>query len=227
MKLAILLITKDREDLTAETVKTFQKYNGWCANAPGDVFMYHGDDASKTRANIDLATEFGYTNILANEPDKQLGAHVMRRAMIERAVMLCDPTHIFVLENDWRSYKPMPWEAIAEAFARDDVYAFRLYGVHKQKDGTRPTGDRHAGRDKADPQWTDIELGGVQCQIGDIHWGAPPAIVKTEQLRFLHTNTKSDSSSMRKSGLIQERTVRVVDNVFWHIGRNRTPGFRR
>ncbi len=72
-----------------------------------------------------------------------------------------------------------------------------------------------------------MEFAGERCQLGDIHWGAPPCVVRTDKLLWLHEGTRSDKSSMTKSGQIQEKTVRVVDNVFWHIGYERTPRFRK
>lgn len=227
MRLVIALITKDRADKTEETLRTFNHYNGWCARAVYDTYCVHGDDGSVTWDNHKLAHTFGFKTIVANDVASQLGAHAMRRRVIQKSIELHDPTHILVLENDWRCVRPLPWNAIEHGFRYDDVYAFRLYGEQKQEDGTRPAGAEHAGRGKADPKWCDINLAGETYEIGDIHFGAPPCIFRAEELVWLHEGTSSDSKSMRKSGQIDKRTVRVKENVFWHIGYDRTPGFRR
>lgn len=225
MRLAILLITCDRAELTSRTLESFVQHNGSRPLTPWDTVYLHGDDNSLRRDNCELAARWGFETVIVTR-NKQLGAHRMRRKMIEHAMTL-GVTHILVLENDWESVAPLPWPAITEIFSREDVYCFRLYGVQKQADGTRPAGPFHAGRRKADPQWQDHTFGGLRCQLGDIHWGAPPAVVVADKLLWLHQGTTSDSQSMRKSGEIQEKTVRVYDNIFWHIGVERTPRFRK
>lgn len=226
MKLATIFITSDRADLTEKTLRTFSKFNGWGVYAPFDTIWLHGDDASSSRENRDLAQAYGYRSVVNTKPNKRLGAHAMRRTMIDEAIER-DATHVLVLENDWESTREMPWTAIDEAFRRDDVWAFRLYGEHKQKDGTRPAGHLHAGRDCANPHWKSLALGNERCQIGDIHFGAPPCVFEINALRSIHEGTKSDSAAMKRSGKIQLKTIRLIENVFWHIGFERTPGFRK
>jgi hypothetical protein len=228
MKLATIFITSGREDKSEQTLTSFAKYNGWGAHAPYDTIWLHGDDASETRRNKELANSFGYKTVVSTSEKKRLGAHAMRRKMIDEALDR-GATHIFILENDWESVREMPWTAIRMAFELEDqaVWAMRLYHTQKQRDGTRPTGAVHAGRNNADPGWRPLQLAHTACEIGDIHFGAPPCVFEAHQLRWLHDRTVSESASMRKSGQIVMKTVRVVENVFWHIGYERTPGFHR
>ena len=224
MKLAIILITSGREDCTEKTLDSFFRMNGTCDIAPFEVKLYHGDDMSKTERNRVLARTHGFDSIL--QTTSRHGAHGMRQRMLLGVVKRCDPTHIMVLENDWESVQPMPWRAIQEAFAFDTTYAFRMYGEQKQLDGTRPAGPFHAGRDLADPKWANVLYGSTECEIGSIHWGAPPCVVSTRELLYLHSGTTRDKQSMVKSGKIDKMTVRVKRNVFYHIGYERTPDFR-
>lgn len=223
MRLATILITSGREDKTEQTLRTFKQHNG-VGYTPCDVMWLHGDDASATKQNAQLAKEYGYKTVHQSKP--RLGAHAMRYKMIRKA-MARGATHIFLLENDWESVQPMPWSAITAAFDRDDVWAFRLYHEQKQADGTRPCGTAHYGRAKADPAWEPVKFTHLDCEIGDIHFGAPPCVFDAELLAEIHRDAKSESGSMKRSGKITKRTVRVQENIFWHIGYERTPGFRK
>lgn len=232
MKLAVMLITSNRSELTERTLKTFWEHLPKHSDLPFDVTFVHGDDASADPTNSMYAAAHGFKTIHETPVHRRLGAHAMRRAMILQTIKKADPTHIMVLENDWESVRSVPWAAIKAAFERDDVYAFRLYHEHKQEDRTRPTGPEHAGRkhlgkEACAANWKKIELAGEQCEIGDIHFGAPPCVFRVEELVKLHTGTKSDSEAMRLSGKIKAKTVRVTENVVWHIGTLRTPGFRK
>lgn len=220
MKLALLLVTSNRSDLTKRTLESFRQMNG--ESLPCTLF--HADDVSATAENFELAKAFGCQTILRST--QRLGAHGTRAAALRRIAEMDCPTHVFILENDWRSARPVPWDQVQFFADHSKAYCFRLYGAQKQEDGTRPAGAHHAGRDNADPGWQDLTGVMSGCEIGDIHWGAPPHVARMGTLLKLHTDTRNDRQVMKKSGRVKEKVIRVKDNVFWHIGDERTPGFK-
>ena len=232
MKLAIVLITCEREDYTRKTCELFARHNGWCANAPFDVRMYHIDDASTSDENMELARQFGYETL--HQHFVRRGNTVTRVRAIEMAAEACEPTHIMLLENDWECLRPMPWEAIQFAMEHPehDIYHLRLWHHFKYRtsdeawDGvSEPPFRGHKGRRNAPEGWVPLEGAPEPMDIGDGHWGAPPSITRTKETRWLHHNATSEQKSRVRSGLIQARCARVKKNVFYHIGDERTPGF--
>lgn len=128
---------------------------------------------------------------------------------------------MLLLENDWETVKPFPFGIFETIRARGDVYTLRLYGTHKSRDGRRPVGTRHRGRDGADPQWQQFD----GYEVGDIHWGNPPAVSNLEIVRELFRGARTEKGAILRSGIIKAHVARVVENVVYHIGEERTPRF--
>jgi hypothetical protein len=220
MNLALLLITSNRPDLTKRTLESFRQMNGEALPCQ----LFHADDVSAGDENFELAKAFGCQTILRTT--RRHGAHGTRYQALKRIAEIADPTHVFLLENDWRSARPVPWDQVRFFADHTNAYCFRLYGEQKQEDGTRPAGPVHAGRDNADPGWKPLDGVMKGCELGDIHWGAPPHVATMKHLLKLHSRTANDRQVMRESGKINQPVIRVRSNVFWHIGDERTPGFK-
>jgi hypothetical protein len=87
---------------------------------------------------------------------------------------------------------------------------------------------RHRGRDNANPDWKLFTGAPEAIEIGDIHWSAPPAVTRIDEAVWLHKGVRAESGSIQRSGEIQHKVARVMENVIWHIGEaRRTPEFKR
>lgn len=219
MRIATCLMTCDRSDLTARVVQSMIE--------PGELYvghsiLAHGDDASSSFKNHSIAHEAGFKTIAQSM--QRVGCFEMRKRLITETVKLYSPTHVLLWENDWECVRPIPWRSMQKALD-DDTWQFRLYGAHKQEDNTRPCGAFHAGKNKKDPGWVPFISAGVQCERGDIHWGTPPALCRTEELMYLLGKSNSDKEMWERSGDLSSLTARVVENVVWHVGFEQTPGF--
>ena len=238
MKLGIGLISCDRVEETRRTVETFAKYNtgDHPLDVPGEhvVQLFHADDSSTDPALRLHAKNHGF-HLITKIHEPRQGGQAMRRQFIT-AAKNAGCTHIMVLENDWESVRPLPWAAIKYAFSHDQVYCMRLYGVYRERDpvtglGRRACGKTHYGKGKGtwDPKWMPATHPSFNetIEFGDIHWGAPPNITRIAEAVYLHEDTKSEGGIIRKSAKLGNLlTARVVDNVFYHIGYDRTPGFK-
>lgn len=234
MKLAILLITCDRPKYTEHTLTSFSLCNSWCGSAPYPVSLVHIDDASQTDENLDMADAAGF-RLLRRMPTRA-GNTPTRKTGIRLTVQEVDPTHIMLLENDWECQREMPWKLIAEIMEHPehDIYHLRLWHHFKSKqkydswDKVTPLVSRgHAGRGRADPGWTPLAGLSEPADVGDIHWGAPPAVTRVEELLRIHHKATSEHDSILASGKITARTAQVKENVFFHIGEQRTPRFQK
>lgn len=234
MKLAIILITCDRENYTRKTLEGFSHFNQRCADTPYPVKLYHVDDASDTDLNVRLAAKYGFETVRRHP--SRLGNTATRSKAIYSVDKIAGPSHIMLLENDWESDRALPWEAIRFAMEHKehDIYHMRLWRYFKSRkkfaswDGRSELVYRgHAGRNRAAPGWQPLLGAPEVLEIGDIHWGAPPAVTRTKEMVWLHEGVSSESESILRSGEITARVAQVTTNVFWHIGEERTPGFRR
>lgn len=219
MRIVTCLMTCERPDLTARVVQSMIE--------PGELYvghtiLVHGDDASSSYENHAIAREAGFTNVV--QTTARIGAHGLRKRLVQAAIEQYDPTHILVWENDWECVRPIPWRAMQKALD-EDTWQFRLFGEHKQEDLTRPAGAVHVGKDGREPGWQKFVSSGVLCERGDIHWSTPPTLCRAEELAYVVAGTSSDKEMWHRSGDLSVLTARVVENVVWHIGEKQTPGF--
>lgn len=221
MKLAVCLVTADRPEFTRVTLESLFTHN------PGlDALLLHADDGSTTPTNKELARMFGFQPVFYNKGPR-LGGQRMRFELA-RAARELGATHVLMLENDIESCRPLPLGFLEFAFERPDVYCVRLYGIYKERNQQRKCAPSHHGKGKGtfDPGWKPFSNPfGETAEIGDAHWGAQPCITRINELVFLHDGTRSEGQSRRKSGKLDFFTVRLMDNVTYHIGAERTPGF--
>lgn len=221
MKIAITLLTCGRADYTARTVDTLLQHNPDLATR---AVLLHGDDhgpAAQANKNFAIAREAGFATILS--PEKQLGVARMTeelfRVAAERRV-----DAVLNLQNDWISERPIPWDDLDQLLSHPNIYNVRLYGEFKSWSGR--CGIHHGGRSPREVvSWTpDSAL--PAYEVGDIHWGHPPAVTRIADAVALTKDAKSESESRRRSGDIRLLTARTIQNVMRHIGTERTPRFR-
>lgn len=233
----VVLLTCERAEYTARTIETFLHHNRECLNvttlddsAPrfdaGGIDcrfkLWHCDDASKDRRVRALADEAGFKPLIYT--DTRVGVtEMIRRA--SRRLEHDGAQWMMLLENDWETDRPFPWPVFDEVQARGDVWAMRLFGIFKERGDKLASGSRHRGRNGADPCWQHFEVEGELYEVGNIHWGNPPSVAKVKWVAWLHKKAKTEKDTISRSGEIPEKVARVIPNVVYHIGFERTPGF--
>lgn len=230
-RIAVCLITCNRESYTRETVESFMDMN---AGEPGfERFdLLHGDDASATKLNTSLADRAGFHLVV--ESPTRVGITDMIRRMAVR-VQRAGQSHMLLLENDWKSVRPFPWELFDYFAAVPCAYTLRLTGQFKEWDdetnrGRRPFGTDHAGRGNKPVHWAPLMDAPEPAEMGSIHFGNPPGVTRIETLLWLLKGCVSENEVRQKSGSLEvgnDYTIRPAENVFYHIGAERTPGFVR
>lgn len=210
--LAVCLLSCGRPDLTRRTVESFIRHN-----APGlhEMKLLHAvDECGKADPNWTIANTWGFRCVHA--PRERRGLMAGLRALVSAAgASGCD--RFLWLENDWESVEAVP------LFAGPDgnVQCLRLYGVDKQADGTRPAGRKNMVTGEK-ITWRRIR--GGFWEAGGAHFGGAPSICSVGQfLPHLDAATSMKDLARRVGSL---RTLRVVDNIVWHIGDEGTPGFK-
>lgn len=221
MKIAITLLTCGRTDYTRRTLSTLCRYN---PNLADDFVLLHGDDhaplADATESRK-LAKMAGFETVLS--PSLQYGVARMTELLFQEAQKRgCDA--VLNLQNDWESLRPIPFSEVAKILSSEEIYNVRMYGALKSHHGK--CGIHHGGRaPRQVVEWAPHStVGGYE--VGDIHWGHPPAVTRMADAVALTRGAGSESVSRIRSGEITRLTARVVSNVFNHIGQNRTPRFR-
>lgn len=218
MRVAICLLTCERYDYTKRTVESLALHNELRA-----FTLLHGDDASRDNRNREIAEFHGFE--LVKSPVSRQGVMAMQSRLAAAAAdRRCDWT--VILQNDWECVRSFPYGLLMTLDRMPDVHCLRLYGRWKER-GARPTGDAHKGKGGKPAGWRPLECAPEAAEIGDIHWGSPPCATRTPVLRWLLAGAERERDVRAKSGEISTLTARVVDNVFWHIGADRTPEFKR
>jgi hypothetical protein len=214
VKIAITFLTCDRVEYTRRTLETLAAHNDL-----SQFILLHGDDASTDDAGGKLARSIGFMTI-AQSRSKRAGVCKMT-ADLFAAAKSYGADFVINLQNDWESWRPIPVGDFETIFADPQVYCLRLYGAMKSVSGR--CGLHHGGREPRKlVEWRELSPG---YQIGDIHWGHPPAVTRIGHAIKLTRGAIRESVSRKRSGQLTDLTVRVVENVFGHIGRERTPGF--
>jgi hypothetical protein len=206
MKIAVCLLTCDRDDYTATTLSTFT-----AMNPDLDRFdLWHADDASTSDRNMNLAASYGFRTVVQNAT--RLGWLETRRALFTAAARQRAKWVLF-LENDIESLRPFPWDLfdfVVKMHQR--VFCLRLYGRFKNAAKTDRCLETHKREGHAPVNWQPLKFAPELAQIGRIQWSAQPCVTKIEPLLALH-KTGHEPHAL---------TVRVKKNVMGHIGVTRT-----
>lgn len=237
----VVLLSCDRLEYTKRTITSFLGHNGEETLA-GEFRLWHCDDASTDTRVRKAASAAGFVPLIYT--DQRVGVtEMIRRAA--RKLEHAGSEWLLLLENDWETVRPLPLMAWRDAVESYDVWAMRLYGAFKERDERCPAAPRHRGRSGADPQWrpafatktieptsaddkyTGANHGktGEEYEVGHIHWGNPPSIARVDLVAWLHKNARREKDAIVKSGEIENPVARVVSNVVYHIGFERTAGF--
>lgn len=220
MKIAVCLITADRYEYTKATVETFRNHNVGL-----NLILLQADDASEDSRVREVGTLHGFEQVNKNL-GKRIGGQAMRQLAITAAAKR-GATHVYILENDIETVRPLPVAFLAYAFSDPDVYCVRLYGLCKERNGQRKCSPYHLGRGKHEMvRWDEYRNEFEAAQIGDVHWGAQPCVTRIGEAVWLHADTHRESDIWRKCTKLQAKTVRLLNNVTFHIGEDRTPNFR-
>jgi hypothetical protein len=215
MRVAITFLTCDRVEYSRRTLETLAAHNDL-----SKFVLLHGDDWSRDDSGGEYARALGFRTV-AQSRNGRYGVARMTEVLFEKALREgCDV--VLNLQNDWECMRPIPVATIEEALADERVYCVRLYGAMKSPTGR--CGIHHGGREpRRVVEWSQSAIPG--WEIGDIHWGHPPAVTRIDDAIALTKSARTESVSRKRSGKITRLTVRPVANVFNHIGRERTPGF--
>lgn len=215
MKIAITFLTCDRTEMTNRTLATLSEFNDLSR-----FMLLHGDDSSNDQEGPSYARRLGFETVV--QTSSRRGVAAMTAALFQEAAHR-GADLILNLQNDWESARAVPVDDIVGIFQdHPEVYCLRLYGRLKSHHGR--CGIHHGGRRPLQVvEWKPFREG---YEIGDIHWGHPPSVTRTKHAVKLTRDAKTESESRMRSGKITDMTVRVVDNVFNHIGTYRTKGFK-
>lgn len=203
-QIAVCLQTCDRPEYTRRTVESFLDLN-----PNRDRFtLLHADDASVEPANLELAALSGFRTVVQHSA--RCGNLATRLSLIEAAKQFAP--WMLLLENDCESVRPFPWEIFDYVAGLKKVYALRLFGEFKDAAGRQPCKRTHQWKGERAVKWTPLEGAPEPAEIADIHWSAQPTVTRVKSAIALHRKGK------RELG----QTVRVLENVFVHIGEERT-----
>jgi len=204
MRVAVCLQTADRSDYTARTLASFAAHNDLKRFA-----LFHGDDASATTENRDLAHAYGFKTLVRTKA--RIGCLPLRTALIVAAARHAD--WILLLENDIDSVRPFPWALLHHVASIKWLYTLRLFGAFKGPNQTDPCHIVNKWKPEKPVKWKALGKSPEPAEYGLIHWSAQPSVTRTRPLVDLHC------SGIRELRL---KTARVVDNVMVHIGDVRT-----
>lgn len=204
MSIVVALQTADRPDYTARTLASFAAHNDLSR-----FVLVHGDDASVTRENIELAARYGFATV--SKPKAPIGCLAMRTRLLQKAAMHGE--WVLLLENDIESVRPFPWALFDVVKDLDWVYALRLFGEFKGPNQTAPCKNVNQWKPEKPVVWKRLRHAPEPAEHAVIHWSAQPTVTRARPLLDLHLYGVKE---------LRRKTVRVVDNVMVHIGDVRT-----
>lgn len=203
-RIAVCLLTCDRGDYTAKTLRTFWKFN---QHDPRMVLL-HADDASTTDFNVRLAAAYGFETVVQSTVRR--GWLLTRTALFQQAAKRSD--WILFLENDIETLRAFPWPLFDYMRKDRDIYCLRLYGRFKDRSKTDKCLETHKRRGHMPVNWRPWRDAPEASQVGQIHWSAQPAVTRARELLDLHRTGHEPHGY----------TVRVKKNVMAHFGSERT-----
>lgn len=212
-KIALCLLTCDRPELTRRTVESLKKHFRL-----EDFILLHGDDSSSTPENCAIAAAAGFTTIW--EGRTRQGVAKMWEIMVQ-AAWKNHAAWVLFQENDWEWVRDFPADFVAGL--PEEIYYVRFFGKYREANNKRPcnpvnkaTGIRAV--------WKPYAAG---WETGSIHWAFPGNITKINQALFLTRGILSEGDAIKRSrDIFAGKVIRPTENYLYHIGENRTDGFK-
>lgn len=202
--IAVCLLTCDRRRYTETTLRTFATQNDLSR-----FTLLHADDASTDPVVPALARAQGFETVV--QSSCRHGWLPMRTRLFEQA-QARGAEWVLFLENDIEWARPFPWALFDFVRAKAQFYCLRLHGEFKARDRQEPS-FVYNKLDRAKPvKWLRLKYAPEPAQACWIHWSAQPSVTRIGPLLDLHRY------GMESSDL----TARVVENVTYHIGVERT-----
>lgn len=213
----IYLMTCNRYEETKQTLETFNQTSGL-----NTYPLYQVDDCSADDRIIPLAKKYGFK--LVHRTEKQSGIFNALRIAVNDAL---EYEWVYLMANDWIWVKPFPFKVFEKVESDPDVWYFRPYGEFKERVGgvprRRSVDDHHFGMRSKPVEWLPYT---EESEIGKIHWSWL-GVQRTKQCKYLIDRSRSVHHAGHQTKLISEKTVRMRENVCWHIGYERTPCFKK
>lgn len=208
--IAICLLTCDRPELTVLAASSIQKYH---PNRK-DLLRLHCDGGSVTDENVQLASAYGFTTLIAPKREDRIGQMATLRIFVQKARLEgCD--WILWLENDWECVAPLPTEDFLRSSGAETV---RLFGEKKMRDGPRQWAGTRRILTQERINWRPAMEG---WETARAHWGAGGTLVKTAILeRQLHQPRLKDVIKAENYLL----SLRPLENLMWCNGLVTTEG---
>jgi hypothetical protein len=210
----LLTCGPERGGETIRTAESFARLNA----GRDDLVRYHVDGGGEGRdRNIEIAREYGFVTLHA--PDRREGQIESFRAFLDTTLRR-GADFMLWLENDWESVAPIP----PISFFNPLVYVdqFRLFGTRKmQGNGPRALAGPHRIGTKTLIDWAD-HPDFPAWEMARCHWGAGGTIVRPEELEPFKDRPRMKDIIVAANDL---RSMRVKENILWHIGETTTGGF--
>lgn len=219
-KLAVAVLTCDRYEYTMQTVKTLFEKN---SHQLDQFELYYGDDASKDSRIHTLMDNHGFELVASNAT--RMGCAQTTDMLLHAVVKRSKCDYVLYLQNDLISVKPIDIETMARLFKEyDGIGALRMYGEYKCVTPTNAlrVSDFHLGRpDRKKAEWYDIK-GLPDYEIADIHVGLQATIFRSKVIPLIMVGIQCDRNVEEKWASLNYMTARVKENVFSHIGKEKT-----
>lgn len=203
-RIALCLQTADRPEYTSRTLASFAAQNDLSR-----FRLLHGDDASRSTENRELARSYGFKTVVKGST--RAGCLPTRTALIAYAARKAP--WILLLENDIESVRPFPWALFDYVSTLDWVYCLRLFGVFKGPNQTDPCLTVNKWKPEKPVTWRRLRAAPEPTEVAVIHWSAQPSVTRARPLVAMHVSGEKE---------IRLKTARVVDNVMVHVGAIRT-----
>lgn len=201
---AVCLLTCDRRDYTATTLASFAQHNDLSRFAA----LLHADDASDDMAVASMPGRYGFRCI--SRPSTRCGWLPMRRLLFAEAAKQAE--WVLFLENDIEWARAFPWPLFEFIASKRQFYCLRLQGAFKDREQQQPFMVHHKANRTSPVRWMRLKHAPEKAQATRIHWSAQPAVTRVPELLDHHL------FGMEAGAL----TARVVENVTYHIGVERT-----
>jgi hypothetical protein len=199
------LLTCDREDQTRITLDTFLAHND-----PARFRLIHADGGSATSANADMAAAAGFETIYA--PSERVSQFAAVKQLVAAAA---GADWLLYLEADQEFVRPVPLEVLDFP-----VECVRLQGAMKGRSGPRASSGTCLMGTRTPIVWCSYAEG---YDRGWAHFPGQPNLCRPTVLREIM------AGAVRMKDMCVSRaldTVRVTENVCYHLCQPTTEGFR-
>lgn len=220
-KLAIGILTYNRDELLQETLETLFQHN---SNANFEIILVdNGSDEKYRISNMKYAHKYGLkyvynSNSLSSDMNENIekGHHSLIEALLK-----CDADLFCILEDDWKCIGEIPIDEIYQLLKEHTEVGQVRIRDYRYDDSFYGGSSRHFITKKKIVFDEVVDMNQKRFKVADMHWVNCCNVMRRDALKSMNIEISSEIEKMQLFYEKYPRNAQFEPGIFYHIGPQR------